>query len=73
MPIRLFHWVLVILVIISILTGLGWSSLSNETMVHEWSGISILVFVFFRILWGFFGVIGPAAGGDAFLLILFKS
>tara|TARA_B000000441_G_C21677224_1_gene311097 strand:+ start:196 stop:924 length:729 start_codon:yes stop_codon:yes gene_type:complete len=55
MPIRLFHWVLVILVIISILTGLGWSSLSNETMVHEWSGISILVLVFFRILWGFFG------------------
>ena len=55
MPTRLFHWTLAILVTTSILTGLGWSGLTNEAWVHEWSGISILVLLFFRIFWGLFG------------------
>jgi cytochrome b len=54
-PTRLFHWTLVILVTTSILTGLGWSGLANETWIHEWSGISILVLVFFRLFWGLVG------------------
>ena len=55
MPTRLVHWTLAILVTTSILTGLGWSGLTNEAWVHEWSGISILVLLFFRIFWGLFG------------------
>ncbi len=50
MPVRLFHWALVILV------GVSW--LSAETgyfTVHFYSGYAILTLVLFRILWGLFG------------------
>lgn len=55
LPTRLFHWCLVALVTASVLTGLGWTTLSNEAKVHEWSGICLLVLLFFRLIWGFVG------------------
>jgi cytochrome b len=54
-PTRAFHWSLVILVLTSFLTGMGWSGLPDENWVHQWSGIFIMVLLFFRIVWGFVG------------------
>jgi cytochrome b len=67
LPVRLFHWTLVVLVIASYLSGRAggdWMSL------HFWSGYAILALLLFRIAWGFVGsttarfshfVRGPAA------------
>ncbi len=55
LPTRLFHWSLVILVVTSVLTGLGWSGLDDEMEIHTWSGIAIIALVFFRLGWGVFG------------------
>jgi cytochrome b len=52
LPVRLFHWALVILMVVSYLTaraGGDWMKL------HFWSGYSILTLVLFRIAWGFVG------------------
>lgn len=64
---RLFHWLLVILVIISFVTGkIG----GNAMPYHKWSGFTILVLILFRLIWGVVGgresrfvtfVKGPAA------------
>jgi len=66
-PTRLFHWILVGLVIFSFITGkIG----ATAMRYHEGSGFAILVLVVFRIVWGFIGsrqsrfsnfVKGPAA------------
>lgn len=49
-PTRLFHWLLVILMITSVAT------VKTGNMVwHERSGIAILVLIGFRLLWGIFG------------------
>ena len=66
-PTRIFHWLLVGLVIFSFITG----KIGLTTMkYHEWSGFAILVLVGFRLVWGFIGgqqsrfstfVKGPAA------------
>ena len=51
-PTRLFHWMLVILVIISFVTGnIG----GNAMQYHEWSGFAILTLLLFRLVWGFVG------------------
>lgn len=51
-PTRLFHWILVGLVIFSFITGkIGVTAMRY----HEWSGFAILVLVGFRIVWGFIG------------------
>ncbi len=51
-PTRLFHWLLVGLVILSFITGkIGISAMKY----HEWSGFGILVLVGFRLVWGFMG------------------
>jgi cytochrome b len=51
-PTRLFHWVLVGLVIFSFITG----KIGVTTMkYHEMSGFAILVLVGFRLVWGFIG------------------
>jgi cytochrome b len=51
-PTRLFHWLLVGLVIFSLITGkIGISAMQY----HEWSGFAILVLVGFRLVWGFIG------------------
>jgi len=68
LPTRLFHWLLVLLLVLSFVTGkLGGSWLKW----HFWSGYSVLALLLFRIGWGLVGsttarfshfVKGPAAG-----------
>jgi cytochrome b len=66
LPVRVFHWAVVVLVVISFITAkLGRMDL------HLWSGATILALVLFRIVWGFVGggyasfrrfLYGPVAG-----------
>ena len=52
LPLRLFHWLLVLLVVVS------WVSVSiggNAMQIHVLSGYAVLTLVLFRILWGFVG------------------
>jgi cytochrome b len=52
LPTRLFHWLLVILVGTSFVTGkMG----GNAMQYHEWSGFAILALLLFRVVWGFVG------------------
>jgi cytochrome b len=52
LPTRVFHWLLVALVITSwICAEIG----GNAMQIHELSGFTVLTLVLFRILWGFFG------------------
>ena len=67
LPVRLFHWALVVLMAISYFTGRA----GDDWMkFHFWSGYAILTLILFRIAWGFLGsttarfadfVKGPAA------------
>jgi len=67
LPVRIFHWVLVLLVVSQIVTAtIG----GNAMEYHALGGYTILTLVLFRILWGFAGgtharfhdfVRGPAA------------
>ena len=51
-PTRLFHWLLVALIVFSFITGkIGGTAMRY----HEWSGFTILVLVVFRLVWGFVG------------------
>ena len=51
-PVRLFHWLLVALVALSVSTGyLG----GNLMQWHIRSGCAILGLLIFRVLWGFAG------------------
>jgi len=51
-PVRLFHWLLVALVTLSVSTGyLG----GNLMRWHIWSGCAILGLLIFRLMWGFAG------------------
>jgi cytochrome b len=67
LPLRLFHWVLVLLVISQVITA--WIG-GNTLEYHALGGYAILAMVMFRIAWGFLGgtharfadfVRGPAA------------
>ena len=52
LPVRLFHWTLVVLIVVSYVTaqvGGDWMKL------HFWSGYAILTLLLFRIAWGFVG------------------
>ena len=52
LPVRLFHWTLVTLLVVSYVTaqaGGDWMKL------HFWSGYTILTLLLFRIAWGFVG------------------
>ena len=52
LPTRLFHWLLVALVVVSFVTArIG----GNAMPYHEWSGVTILALLVFRIIWGFVG------------------
>ena len=52
LPIRLFHWALVILMMVSYFTARA----GGEWMkLHFWSGYAILTLVLFRIAWGLVG------------------
>lgn len=52
LPVRLFHWALVILIAVSYFSG---QAGGDWMKLHFWSGYTILTLVLFRILWGFFG------------------
>ena len=56
LPVRIFHWVLLLLVSFS-----WWSGKEGGSAMqyHMWSGYAILTLVFFRLVWGFCG------GGNA--------
>lgn len=68
LPTRLFHWVLVGLVVTSVVTGnLG------PMHLHQTAGMAILALILFRLIWGFVGgtharfadfVKGPKAAFD---------
>jgi cytochrome b len=52
LPVRLFHWALVVLLVIAWSTaqaGLSWMT------YHLWTGYAILTLILFRLLWGIFG------------------
>jgi cytochrome b len=52
LPVRLFHWTLVVLLVFSYFTGRA----GDEWMkFHFWSGYAILTLILFRIGWGFLG------------------
>ena len=51
-PVRLFHWALVILMAVSYFTG-RWGG--DWMKFHFWSGYAILTLLIFRIAWGFVG------------------
>ena len=52
LPVRVFHWALLLLVISQIVTAsLG----GNAMQFHAFGGYTILALVLFRILWGFLG------------------
>lgn len=52
LPVRIFHWALVLLVIWQIVTV----SIGGNTMqLHAYGGYAILTLVLFRVLWGFLG------------------
>ena len=70
LPVRLFHWVLVILLAVSYFSG---QAGGDWMKLHFWSGYSILTLLLFRIVWGFVGsttarfthfVRGPRAGAS---------
>lgn len=51
-PVRLFHWLVVLLFIVSWISAeIG----GNAMQYHLWSGYTILGLVLFRILWGWVG------------------
>lgn len=52
LPVRLFHWALVLLLVSQIVTA---SIGGNAMEYHKLGGYSILTLVLFRILWGFVG------------------
>lgn len=67
LPTRLFHWTLVVLMIVQWLTAENSSTMDY----HAWGGYAVLVLVLFRLMWGFVGsdtarfndfVRGPQAG-----------
>ena len=66
-PVRLFHWTLVVLLVVSYFSGRAGG---DWMKLHFWSGYTILTLLLFRIAWGFVGsttarfshfVKGPAA------------
>ena len=68
LPVRLFHWTLVVLLAVSYFSGRAGG---DWMKFHFWSGYAILTLILFRIAWGFVGsttarfshfVKGPRAG-----------
>jgi cytochrome b len=52
LPLRLFHWLLVLLIVVSFVSvNIG----GNAMQVHMLSGYAVLTLVLFRVLWGFLG------------------
>ncbi len=51
-PVRLFHWILVLMMATSYFSGRAGGDWMN---LHFWSGYGILTLLLFRIAWGFVG------------------
>lgn len=51
-PVRLFHWTLVVLIATSYFSGRAGG---DWMKLHFWSGYAILTLLLFRIVWGFVG------------------
>lgn len=52
LPVRLFHWTLVVLLCVSYFSGRAGG---DWMKLHFWSGYAILTLLLFRIAWGFVG------------------
>jgi cytochrome b len=52
LPVRLFHWCLVALILFSWWSG---KEGGNYMLYHMWSGYTVLTLVVFRLIWGFCG------------------
>jgi len=52
LPVRLFHWTLVVLMAVSYFSG---QTGGDWMKLHFWSGYAILTLLLFRIVWGFVG------------------
>jgi len=52
LPVRLFHWTLVVLLVTSYFSGRAGG---DWMKLHFWSGYAILTLLLFRIAWGFVG------------------
>ena len=52
LPVRIFHWTLVLLIAFSWWSG---KEGGNVMQYHMWSGYAILTLVLFRVVWGFCG------------------
>ncbi|KZS23543.1 hypothetical protein BMY_1409 [Wohlfahrtiimonas chitiniclastica] len=48
LPIRLFHWSLVVMIVVCIYT----INVDNVT-AHQYAGTFVLVLLLFRVLWGY--------------------
>jgi cytochrome b len=48
-PVRVVHWLLVVLMLVS------WLTAGENMTVHRWSGYSVMGLLIFRIYWGVFG------------------
>lgn len=67
LPIRIFHWSLVLLMAVCLYTSynlaqywtfLEWFGIERRVsglLVHQYAGVGILILVLFRIIWGFVG------------------
>lgn len=56
LPLRLFHWALVLLVGASFVTGQFSAALGLRAAAwHQWSGYAVLALLIFRVGWGFVG------------------
>lgn len=53
LPLRLFHWILVLLVIASVYTGLDGGMDAMD--LHQWSGYGVCSALLFRLIWGLLG------------------
>ncbi|MBL81726.1 MAG: hypothetical protein CMM80_04155 [Rhodospirillaceae bacterium] len=50
LPLRVFHWALVLCVVTSVT-----SAKTGLTVIHERSGLAVMALILFRIVWGFLG------------------
>jgi cytochrome b len=50
LPTRLFHWLLVLCLLLS-----WWTGEEGQFERHEWLGYTVFVLVLFRVIWGFIG------------------
>ena len=56
LPTRLFHWLLVALVLLAWASWRYSEALGDPTLkLHRWNGHAILVLIVFRLLWGLVG------------------